>query len=69
LRGGQGGGRLPRARVALTLRPFAGLAHELTQLGENRRRTCTFALERFDPLQPGQNRTRLVDVPSVGGEQ
>ncbi len=59
--------RFLRPRIALSLRPHTGLAHELTQLGEERRHTGTLTLERLDPLQPGQHCARLLHAPKVGG--
>ena len=62
------GSRLQGARVALALGPLGRLADELTQLGEERRDSRSLSLERLDPLQPGQNRARLLHAPKVGGK-
>ena len=59
--------RVEGPRIALALGPFRRLAHELAQLGEERGDACTLALERLDPIKPGQHRARLLHVSRVGG--
>ena len=67
LSGGERGSRRPGSRIALPLGPLGRLAHKLPQFGQERRHTGAFALERLDSLQPGQDRSRLLHAPKVGG--
>jgi len=57
--GGSGAG------VTLALGPGPSLLSERRQLGEQYLGRRFGALERVDPLQPGQHRTRLLHPPSV----
>src|SRR5215468_3129207 len=48
--------------------PLLAFAEELPDLREQQLRRCTLALERLDPLQPVNDRPRLVHATNVAGK-
>src|SRR5436190_16360747 len=58
----------PVGAIALGPDPFLALAEELPDLREQVLRCRAFALERFDALQPVNDRPRLVHATNVAGK-